>query len=294
MIDPAISVGAVHLTIADLERSIAFYESRIGVRVQERTHDTARLGVEGRPLVTLHASPTARRAHGATGLYHFAILVPSRLDLARSLRHFIETSTAMQGFADHGVSEALYLADPDGNGIEVYRDRPRDEWVFVGGALQMGVDPLDAGSVLAELERAGDSGTWTGLAAGTVMGHMHLQVSLLDAAERFYADVLDFDVMARYTRSAVFLSGGGYHHHLGLNTWAGVGAPPPPAGAIGLRHFDLLFSSASTRDSTLERVRASGLPVDIQDGDPLLRDPSGNAIALLVGQREKESDAWPH
>jgi catechol 2,3-dioxygenase len=280
--DPAMTMGVVHLTIADLQRSIAFYETRVGLRVNHQGPSSATLGVERRDLITLVESATARRAVGATGLYHFAILVPSRVDLARSLRHFIDTSTRMQGFADHGVSEALYLADPDGNGIEIYRDRPRDEWQYEAGSLRMGVDPLDLGDLLADIASQPDAATPMRLPAGTRMGHVHLQVSQLDDAERFYVGILGLDITARYTQQALFVSAGGYHHHLGLNTWLGVGAPAPPPGAIGLRHFEMTLSTESAREAVLERLRAARIGIDDHAGDPLIRDPSANALVLRV------------
>ena len=276
------AMTVVHLTIADLARSIAFYETRVGLRVNHRGPEQATLGVDGRDLVTLVESPGARRAVGATGLYHFAILVPSRVDLARSLRHFIDTNTEMQGFADHGVSEALYLADPDGNGIENYRDRPREEWIYAGAELRMGVDPLDLGNLLAELESQPPATTATRLPAGTLMGHVHLQVSRLDEAERFYVGILGLDITARYTTHALFVSAGGYHHHLGLNTWLGVGAPAPPNGAIGLRHFEITLSNHAAREAVLERLRVAGVEIQDHAGDPLVRDPSANALVLRV------------
>jgi catechol 2,3-dioxygenase len=184
----------------------------------------------------------------------------------------------MQGFSDHGVSEALYLADPDGNGIEVYRDRPRSEWRFVNGRLQMAVDPLD---VEALLQEAGD-GAWSGLDAATRMGHVHLKVSRIAESEAFYAGVLGFDVMARYGAGALFLSAGGYHHHLGLNTWSGVGIPAPPPDATGLIAFTVLLPSERARHDVLERISAAGFELDRLGPAPAVRDPSGNVLSLEV------------
>jgi catechol 2,3-dioxygenase len=196
--------------------------------------------------------------------------------LARALRRLVATDTVLQGAADHFVSEALYLADPDGNGIEIYRDRPRQQWPFVDGQLRMGADPVDFDNLLAER----DDEPGAPLAAGTTIGHVHLHVSRLDAAERFYVGVLGFDLMQRYGPSALFVSAGGYHHHIGVNTWAGVGAPPPPSGAIGLRHFVVALPDRAALDATVARVRAAALPVEILDGAALVRDPSSNAILL--------------
>jgi catechol 2,3-dioxygenase len=277
-IDRATTIGDVHLTISDLERSIEFYTDRLGFRVHRRDTDSAVLGAGGRDLLALTQSPSARRVRGTTGLYHFAILVPSRADLSRSLRRLVETNTRMQGVADHGVSEALYCADPDGNGIEIYRDRPRAEWPFRDGRLEMTTDPLDLDDLLA----AGPSQTPAThvLADGTVVGHVHLHVSDLADAETFYVGLLGFDLMQRFGASALFVSAGGYHHHVGLNTWAGVGAPPPPAGAIGLRYFVVRLPDAGSREKVIARLRAANVPIHPAERGVLVRDPAGNSILL--------------
>ena len=278
-IDPAAMVGSVHLTISDLDRSVRFYESRLGFIVHRRDDRTAWLGAGGSDLLVLSQCETAPRVRGTTGLYHFAILVPSRADLARSLRRLIMTETVLQGAADHGVSEALYLSDPDGNGIEIYRDRPRAEWPYAGGHLQMGADPLDFDNLLAEPAGPGDG---AGLARATAIGHVHLHVSRLADAEQFYVDVLGFELMQRYGPSAIFVSAGGYHHHIGLNTWAGVGAPPPPPGAIGLRHFTVTLPTEAAVADIVRRARAAGVPVDAIEGGHVVRDPAGNVIKLAI------------
>jgi catechol 2,3-dioxygenase len=280
-IDPSAHVGGVHLTISDLSRSIRFYESRLGFDLRRRDDRTAWLGAGGPDLLVLSQCETAPRVRGTTGLYHFAILVPTRADLARALRRLVATDTVLQGAADHGVSEALYLADPDGNGIEVYRDRPRAEWPYVGGALRMGADPVDFDDLLAEPVNAPET---AGLARGTVMGHVHLHVSRLADAERFYVGVLGFDLMQRYGPSALFVSAGGYHHHIGLNTWAGVGAPPPPPGAIGLRHFAVQLPNTAAIEEVAARLRANGIPMEPVEGGLLVRDPANNAILLTTGE----------
>jgi catechol 2,3-dioxygenase len=278
-IDPAAAIGSVHLTISDLERSVRFYQSHLGFLVHRRDDRTAWLGAGGPDLLGVSQCEAAPRVRGTTGLYHFAILVPTRADLARSLRRLVATDTVMQGAADHGVSEALYLADPDGNGIEIYRDRPRAQWPFVAGQLRMGADPIDLERLLTEAS-AGDENA--GLATGTVMGHVHLHVARLDEAERFYVGVLGLQLMQRYGPSALFVSAGGYHHHIGLNTWAGVGAPPPPPGAIGLRHFEVHLPNAAAIEAVAARVRAAGVPIDTVEGGLLVRDPAGNAIKLRI------------
>jgi catechol 2,3-dioxygenase len=279
VIDSGTRIGAVHLTISDLRRSVRFYEAHLGFIVHRRDDRTAWLGAGGADLLVLSQCETAPRVRGTTGLYHFAILVPSRADLARSLRRLVETETVLQGAADHGVSEALYLADDDGNGIEVYRDRPRGEWPMVAGQLRMGAEPLDFDELLAEKGGAGDG---AGLPPGTRIGHVHLHVSRLADAERFYVNVLGFTLTQRYGPSALFVAAGDYHHHIGLNTWAGVGAPPPPPGAIGLHHFVVTLPNAAALAAVAGRLRAAGIPSEPIDTGLLVHDPAKNAMLLTA------------
>ena len=278
MIDPATRIGAVHLTISDLRRSVRFYETRLGFAVHRRDDRTAWLGAGADDLLILSQCESAPRVRGTTGLYHFAILVPSRLDLAHALRRLVATDTILQGAADHGVSEALYLADEDGIGIEIYRDRPRQDWPVIGGELRMGADPMDLDALLAE---AGRARSGAGLPAGTVIGHVHLHVSRLDDAHGFYVGLLGFDLMQRYGPSALFVAAGGYHHHIGLNTWAGVGAPPPPPGAIGLRHFVVQLPNQAALAAVADRVAAAGIVAESLEGGLLVRDPAKNAILIM-------------
>jgi catechol 2,3-dioxygenase len=279
VIDPSTSVGGVHLTIADLTRSVRFYEAQLGFSVHRRDDRTAWLGAGGPDLLILSESKGAPRVRGTTGLYHFAILVPTRADLARALRHLTATGTVLQGAADHGVSESLYLADPDGNGIEIYRDRPRDQWPYERGHLRMGTDPFDFAAVLGEAGPSVDSGA---LAEATTIGHVHLRVANLDASERFYVGVLGFELTQRFGPGAIFAAAGGYHHHLGMNTWESAGAPEPPPGAIGLRHFGIRLPNAAALEEVASRVRAAGIPAERVDGGLFLRDPAGNAVKLAI------------
>jgi catechol 2,3-dioxygenase len=282
-IDSATAIGPVHLTIADLQRSISFYEQHLGFRVHRRDVRTAWLGAGGADLLVLSRYGTAPKLRHATGLYHFAILVPSRVDLARALQRLIQAETVMQGFADHGVSEAIYLADPDGNGIEIYRDRPRADWPLSDGRLRMGVEELDLDSLLSELSQPEEAPAE--LPLQTTVGHVHLHVSHLSDAEAFYVGVLGFDVMQRYGGSALFVSAGGYHHHIGLNTWAGVGAPPPPPGAIGLRYFVVRMAGEVALARVVERLRTAGIAVEDLDGGLMVHDPSRNAILFSATGR---------
>ena len=266
-----------------MDRSIRFYEAHLGFSLLARRNGEAWLGVRGTAeraaLLALSESPSAPHVSGTTGLYHFAILVPTRGHLARALCRLVDTRTRLQGAADHGVSEAIYLADPDGNGIEIYRDRPRADWPAVDGRLHMTVDPFDLDALLEEADGRASSE----LERGTVVGHVHLHVADLAAAERFYVGVLGFDLMQRYGPSALFVSAGGYHHHIGLNTWAGVGAPPPPAGAIGLRHVTVTLPDRAALNETVERLKSAAIPVESVGNAILARDPSANAILFAAG-----------
>jgi catechol 2,3-dioxygenase len=232
-------IGQVSLTVRELERSLAFYKDVLGfTELGDR-----RLGPPGgRVLIELHertdAIPRPRRS---AGLFHFAILVPSRAALGRSLRRLADRSWPLTGASDHLVSEALYLNDHDGLGIEIYRDRPRDSWQRLpDGQLAMATDPLDLQGVRDE---PGAETPWHGLEPGTIIGHVHLHVPHLDAAEAFYCGRIGFDPILRRYPGALFVSAGGYHHHLGLNVWNGIGAPPPPEHAVGLRAFTIESAS---------------------------------------------------
>jgi catechol 2,3-dioxygenase len=276
-------MGTVRLTVADLERSRRFYEQALGLRGSEQEDGTLALGVAGqRALVELRGDSSAPPLNrGATGLFHLAILMPDRRELAFALARLAEAGWQLDGASDHLVSEALYLSDPDGNGIEIYRDRPREEWRYAGDQLQMSTLPLDLRSVLGEIEGAERLDPLA--PAGTRIGHVHLQVADLDATEAFYSGILGFDVVVRGYPGALFVSAGGYHHHLGLNTWHSRGAAPPPPGAIGLRSFEILLADPQSLESVLDRLRRAEIPVQAASDGALVRDPSGNAVHLRTG-----------
>ncbi|MDW8325678.1 MAG: VOC family protein [Anaerolineales bacterium] len=281
-IHPDTRLGTVHLTVSNLSRSLAFYERVIGLRVHAHTDGIAHLGAGGADLLTLSEQPGARtHLRGYTGLYHFAILVPSRLELARALRRMLEARTPMDGYSDHKVSEALYLPDPDGNGIEVYCDRPRSEWFDAQGNFRMATDPLDIESVLRELRAHPEPADR--MDPATVIGHIHLHVAHIGQAEQFYVGALGFELMARYGPSASFVSAGGYHHHVGFNTWAGVGAPPPPPNSVGLRYFEVRLPNPEALAQTVKRLRAAGVTaLEERSNGVLVRDPSQNAMLLTL------------
>src|SRR5947209_5740641 len=245
-IDPRTTVGTVRLTVSDLARSRAFYEQALGLRSRELDNGAIALGPpagqagELEALVELHGDASAPRLdRRATGLFHLAILFPTRSDLAFALARLAQARWPLDGASDHLVSEALYLSDPDGNGIELYRDRPREDWPYHDGRLRMATLPLDLDDLLGEIRSAE---SWQTLAPdGTRMGHVHLQVSDLEETEAFYHGLLGFDVMVRGFPGALFVAAGGYHHHLGLNTWNSTGASPPRPGAVGLRSYDVVL-----------------------------------------------------
>lgn len=231
-------MGAVHLTVADLERSLDYYENAIGLQARERENGTVHLGAGGdEDLLVLYEEKGAQPVHGGhSGLFHFALLLPDRGALARWLAHAARNRVPLSGASDHLVSEALYLRDPDGHGIEIYRDRPRGEWPMDGDRVRMATLPLDLEDILRDDEGDGD---YPGMPPGTTMGHVHLHVGDVPETEAFYGD-LGFDVMARYGSEATFMAVGGYHHHVGANTWAGRGVKPPPPGSAALRHATML------------------------------------------------------
>lgn len=278
-IAPTTTMGAVHLTVADLDRSLEYYGSAIGLRVLDRGAGRAVLGADGSELLVLVEEPDAQPARGHTGLYHFALLVPERRDLARWLAHAARDRIALTGLSDHDVSEAIYLRDPDGHGIEIYADRPRKLWDGEV-ARRMTTLPLDVESLLGELDDPAAE-PFDGLPAGTAMGHVHLSVSRIPATVEFYRDLLGFDVMAMLP-SAAFLAAGGYHHHLGANTWESGGASPPPPGSAALRHATIVLPDAGERDRLVARVADAGVDVEDTPQGPLARDPSLNALVLAV------------
>jgi catechol 2,3-dioxygenase len=274
-----IDVGAVALVVRDLEGVRAFYERVVGLAVLEAGEGRAVLGAGERALVELVEDRQAQlRPQRTTGLFHLAILVPDRDELGRAVRRTIAARRPLQGAADHLVSEAIYLGDPEGNGIEIYRDRPREEWRRDGDELRMATLPLDLDDVLAE---PGDGATLGPLPDGARIGHVHLNVADLAAAERFYAGLLGFEVTARAYPGALFVAAGGYHHHVGLNTWRGEGAPPPPPGALGLRSFELTLPDPDSLAEVVARLREGGAEVEADGDAALTHDPSHNPLRLV-------------
>ncbi|MGV3467438.1 MAG: VOC family protein [Heyndrickxia sp.] len=277
---PNTFVCQVEIKVQNLERSLLFYKEMIGFQVLEQTETTAKLTTDGKTVLLTLVQPenVIPKQPRTTGLYHFAILLPTRADLGKILLHFIQAGYPLQGASDHLVSEALYLSDPDGNGIEIYSDRPSASWSWRNDEVIMTTEALDAQSILDEAQGA----TWNGLPAETVMGHIHLHVSELRNTEEFYSKGLGFDVVCRYGNQALFISTGKYHHHIGLNTWNGIGAPKPPVNSVGLASFTLMFPNEEKRSNIIDQLKAIGAIVTEQNGYYVTEDPSGNRIHLLV------------
>jgi catechol 2,3-dioxygenase len=268
-------IGRVRLRVGDLDRSLRFYQDLLGLRVAREETSTVSLADGARELIVLKEKPGIRRRPArpaTTGLYHVALLVPTRADLGRALLGLHQAQYPLRGMSDHAVSESLYLDDPDGNGLEIYADRPRSEWPVRNGVVQMTVDPMDVQGVVSAAGPA--SGPWQGLPAGTVVGHVHFTVSDLERAVSFYRDVVGFDLMMRIPSLAA-VSAGGYHHHLNLNTWAGEGAPADSDQVAGLAGCELRVPDAKARRDLIDRLAGAGaltgppLPSAAQDPDAI-------------------------
>jgi catechol 2,3-dioxygenase len=274
---PGLRLGPVHLRVANLDRALAWYTTALGLQVLRRDGPDAALGTaDGEDVVVLHEDPEARPAGRHSGLYHYALLYPSREELARAVLRLGVTRTPVDGASDHETHEAIYLPDADGNGIELAADRPREAWPaslgYAGGPQPLDLDDLL--STVAGEEPATEAGP------GLRVGHVHLHVGDLERGLRFYRDLLGFDVMALLP-SAAFVAAGGYHHHLGFNTWQGAGAPPVPDGVVGLDHWTLVLPGPADVAGLRARVERAGVPVEDRDGRAfLVRDPW--SIPLLV------------
>ena len=272
----AAHVGAVHLQVSDLPRSLSYYEQVIGLRRRSATAAAAVLSSQDdeRPLVTLSTRPGVTPSRrGAFGLYHFAILMPERAALGRFAAHLAAVDVRV-GMADHLVSEALYLWDPDGLGIEVYADRPRDSWRHHGRELAMTTDPLDVDALIA----AGRGGAWTGAPAGTTMGHVHLHVGSLEQAEAFYHHGLGFDKTVWSYPGALFMSAGGYHHHLAANVWSP--GPKPAEDQARLLEWELVVPSLTDVAAVGRGLRDAGQRAADTDTGVTAADAWGTQVRI--------------
>lgn len=263
---PNTRLGTVHLRVGDLERQVAFYEEVLGLHLMAEDGATAALGtLEGRPLLILHGDPSApARPRGTTGLFHVALRVPTRADLGAMIRRIQRQEVPFEGFGDHNVSEAAYLTDPEGNGIEIYADRSQEVWRGVDGEVFMTTEPLDVPGLLVAAPAAASR-----LPYGTTVGHVHLRVSTLQDAEDFYVGIVGFDVVTRSYPGALFVAAGGYHHHVGLNVWGGAGAPRRPEGSRGLVQFEVVVPDPAVRELLVG-----------EGGEGLLTDPDGVGVRI--------------
>lgn len=282
-IAPSTRIGYAHLRVRDLDRSLAFYLDVLGMKPVSGGAHTATLSATGRGpgliVLTEKKDAPARPPH-TTGLFHVAIRMPGRRALAQMIAHLLETRWPLEGFANHDVSESVYLTDPDGNGLEVYADRPHDEWPLRNGLVEMVTEPLNLEDVLAELTDWPSA--WEGMDSAADIGHMHLRVARLDHAEAFYHGVLGFDVTQRDLVGALFMSAGGYHHHIGANTWSSENGSRPPADAIGLIAFSIVIPIAALAELDV-RLRAAGVPLHSDDeGRIRAGDPDGNFIEFVA------------
>ena len=272
----ALRLGPVHLTVADLDRAVAWYERALGLSVHRRDDQEAELGDGAETLVVVHENPQARRAGRHAGLYHYALLYPSREELARAALRLFATRTPIQGASDHRTHEAIYLPDADGNGIELAADRPREAWPQDLG-YRHGPAPLDFDALLATIdgeqpaEHVGD---------GMRVGHMHLHVGDVDEGLAFYRDRFGFEEQANLG-SAAFVSAGGYHHHLGFNVWNGRGVGPPPPDTVGLREWTIELPSAAEVQDVRQRLERDGVQVEPGDGGFVVRDPWETAVRVV-------------
>jgi catechol 2,3-dioxygenase len=286
-------VGRVQLRVADLERSLGFYRDLLGMRIIKEEAGVITLAAGGselkgntppREIVALReVVDIARRSSrpSATGLYHVAFLVPDRSALGQAILGLYAANYPLRGMSDHAVSESLYLDDPDGNGLEIYADRPRSQWRFQNGEIYMTTEPMDVdGVVAAARERVTP---WRGLPPETIVGHVHFTVSNLERSVAFYRDVIGFDVMLRWPTLAA-VSAGGYHHHLNLNTWAGPEAPPDTDNVAGLDYWELKIPEEDANTALTGRIRASGVVTEQGNGAIQARDPDGIAVQIAGGQ----------
>ncbi|GEL76997.1 VOC family protein [Tenuibacillus multivorans] len=277
---PTTFVGHVNIKVENLKRSLQFYQEIIGLDILEQTSHAAKLTADGKTSFLSLEQPedVLPRQGRTTGLYHFALLLPKRSDLANFVVHLSEKGVRF-GSSDHLVSEALYLHDPDGNEIEVYIDRDPSEWTWNGEEVAMTVDPLDFKGLLKSVE---PGMLWTGMPEGTIMGHIHLHVSELIKTEEFYVKGLGFDVVNRFGGQALFLSTGKYHHHIGVNTWNGVGAPKPAENSVGMESFTLNLPNEEAIKETINSLQKIGVSVKEEEGRLITYDPSENRIELTV------------
>ncbi|MET1014430.1 MAG: VOC family protein [Paenisporosarcina sp.] len=270
----------VHLTVSDLEKSTAFYKNIIGLHISNKTQFTVDFSANKTDVLLTIEQPKENSIHvpGAAGLYHMALLLPSKEELGALFNHIRNTGYPFSGASDHKVSEALYLNDLDGNGIELYYDRRPETWNWQNQQVEMTVDPLDIEGLIASANQS----EWAGISSGTVMGHVHLSVANLEIAEKFYVFGLGFDVVSRYGSQALFISSNGYHHHIALNTWGRPKSIDRNENTLGLHEFSIVYPSVEIRNKAVSRLREIGVAITEQNDLVQAIDPSGTKVLLIV------------
>ncbi len=272
-------IGTVTLRVADADRSLRWYVDMMGMELVDRTNERLSLGAGGEAFLFLDVRPDASpRVEETTGLYHVAILVPDRATLGGVLARIAAAGVRL-GASDHLVSEALYIWDPDNNGLEIYRDRPRAEWHWENGRVAMATNPLDRRSVADEGIAAGAH--LKPMPAGTKIGHVHLQVGDLDEAHRFYTGVLGF-AQTSGRGGALFVSAGGYHHHLGLNVWHSLNAPRPAENAAGLVEYEIAVPGRGALEAARARLAEAGYSTEGTGESFRFQDPWQIPARMLV------------
>ena len=277
---PNIFVNHIVLKVMDIKRTVEFYTEIMGFKILDRREKEVILTADGvNPIVTIIEPNNAiPKLPKRTGIYHFALLLPSRFHLGLFLKHLREKSYPIIGGAHHGVSEAIYLEDPDENGIEVYRDIDSEEWKRKGNQVEMVTNPLDYDSIILD---AGEE-KWDKIPKETIIGHIHLHVGDLDEAKKFYCDGLGFDLVMKMANSALFISSGGYHHHIGLNIWNGKNALALPDNAAGMKYYTIIFPDIDVRENIVNNLSNLGYEIIEEDNNIFTKDPSNNLIKLVV------------
>ncbi len=264
------AISTVILTVNNMEQQLHFYTDVMGLKIRHELGDQVVLGTTHKDIVVLRNYPNAKKSLRTTGLFHLAILLPTREELASWLKHYLSLGYQLEGAADHGVSEALYLSDPEGNGIEMYTDRPHNTWTFRGDKIKMVTKYLDVQNLL---EVAADS--FSKLSVQTTLGHIHLRVSDLKEAKAFYVDLLGFDLMQDDYAGALFVSAGGYHHHIGMNTWNSAGATPPLSNTLGLHSYTIALPNKVELENLASHLSETEYPMKGVSEGLELHDPFG-------------------
>lgn len=282
-LDPQMQLGYVHLRVLDLQTMTQFY-TKLGLKMLEMTNDKATLAFPNGDksfLILTTETNTIPRPRRTTGLFHFAILVKTREDLAHVLTHISQSGIHITGAGDHIYSEAFYLNDPEGNGIEIYRDRPRSEWIEDGkGGWVTATNPVDVQGVMALFD---ENRPWNGFPEGTTLGHIHLNVSELnEEMTHFYVNALGMDIMTNFMDSALFISAGRYHHHIAINIWQGVGAPNAPVNSSGLEGYSLVLSSDEELQKLANNLTTHHVPFTFENGELIVRDFNHDAMIFTT------------